>query len=456
MISNCFPLLYTIVDIETTGRFAGANGITEIAIITHDGQKTIDTFSSLVNPGVSILPFVSRLTGISNDMLKNAPRFEEIAKTIWDITKEAIFVAHSVNFDYSFLREEFKALGADFKRKKLCTVRLSRAVFPGHASYSLGTICTQLNIAVHDRHRALGDAQATVKLFEKCLANNGEHLIDRMLKRKSNDSILPTNLVPENYNSLPEKCGVYYFHDQNGKIIYIGKAINIKKRIYSHFTGSGRNKLSFIDAIANITFQLCGTELIALLFESEEIKKHFLIYNSAQKFDKGLFVITDYINQKGVKQLVITKSNHVINIVKAFGSFGEARDVMNLIKEKYNLCPKYCGMHSSTGSCFDFQLKKCKGVCDEKESIKKYNKRVEKAIASLKETETRLIIGDGRDDAENSVVIIENGFYKGYGFFAKGQEPQNVEQAKTMILTSKHTGNIHRILDSVRFAVYNS
>ena len=451
-----FLLLYAIVDIETTGRFAGANGITEIAVITHDGQKIVDTFSSLVNPGVTILPFVSRLTGISNEMLKNAPRFEEIAKTIWELTNDAVFVAHSVNFDYSFLREEFKVLGPDFKRKKLCTVRLSRSVFPGLASYSLGAICSHHNIAINNRHRALGDALATVMLFEKCLSNNGEIHIYRMLKRNSNESVLPTQLTPDKFNSLPEKCGVYYFHDKKGKIIYIGKEINIKKRIYSHFKSSGRNKLSFIDAIAVISFQLCGTELIALLFESQEIKKHFPIYNAAQKFDKGLYVITDYINQKGVRQLVITKSNHSINILKAFGSFDEAREAMNLLKENFELCPKFCSIQSTSGHCFDLHLKKCKGVCDEKESVKKYNKRVEKAIASIQEPGSRLIIGDGREDGEKSVVIIEEGFYRGYGFFEKGKEPQSLEQAKTMIFASKHTGNIHRILESVRFAVSNS
>jgi DNA polymerase-3 subunit epsilon len=439
--------LYAIVDIETNGRYASANGITEIAIVLHNGKEIVDRYSTLINPGTTIVPFISRLTGITNDMLQGAPRFHEVAKKIWEMTDNAIFVAHNVNFDYNFIREEFKELGADFKRKKLCTVRLSRAVFPGHPSYSLGEICNQLNIPISDRHRALGDALATVKLFEKCLANNGQETIDKLLKRNSNLSVLPSNLASEKFDQLPESCGVYYFHDKNGKIIYVGKAINIKKRIYSHFTGKGRNKISFTNAIFDISYQLCGTELISLLLESQEIKKHFPIYNVVQKFDRGLHVLTEYVNQKGIHQLLCTKAGKNVKAMKAFGSFEEARETMQFLIDEFGLCPKYCGLQTSTGACFDFQTKKCKGVCADKESIEKYNKRVKKAIKYIIDSESRMIIGDGRTENEKSIVLIEEGFFKGFGYYDSGMVLETIEQAREIITPFKHTGDIHRILD---------
>ena len=444
-------MIYAITDIETNGRFASSNGITEIAIVLHDGQKIIDQFSSLINPGTTILPFISQLTGITNEMLKDAPKFHEVAKKIWEMTDQAIFVAHSVNFDYSFIREEFKQLGADFNRKKLCTVKLSRTVFPGYPSYSLGEICNRLNISIRNRHRALGDALATVQLFEKCLENNGTLHIDRMLKRSTNFSTLPPNLSPEKYNELPEKCGVYYFYNSTGKIIYIGKAINIKKRIYSHFTGKGRNKLSFIDAIADVKYQLCGTELIALLHESQEIKKHFPIYNAAQKFDSGLYVLTDYFNQKGVRQLMCIKAHKNVKALKAFSNFDEARVAIQFLVDEFKLCPKFCGIHTSSDACFDYQLKKCNGVCANEEPILKYNSRVEQAIDYICEKGSKIIVGDGRSEEESSVVLIEDGFYKGFGFYEKKKRSITLSQARNIVQPFKHTVNIHRILGMFEF-----
>src|SRR4051812_40843669 len=202
---------FAIIDIETTGSYYAAHSITEIAIILHDGKKVIDSFQSLVNPETPISPFVSRLTGITNEMVAGAPRFYEIAKKVWTMTEDAVFVAHSVNFDFSFIRQEFKELGADFKRTKLCTVRTSRKIFPGHSSYSLGNICATLGIPLHDRHRAMGDAAATVKLLERCMEHDAEGFISKSLKKNSNEATLPPLLPAEVYRSLPEKTGVYYF-----------------------------------------------------------------------------------------------------------------------------------------------------------------------------------------------------------------------------------------------------
>ena len=437
---------YAIVDIETTGNFSRNHSITEIAIIIHDGKKILDTFQSLVNPETTTTPFVSRLTGITNAMLQDAPKFFEIAKKVWDLTEDAVFVAHSVNFDYSYIHEEFKSLGADFKRKKLCTVRLSRKLFPGYPTYSLGSICASLEIPFANRHRAMGDAAATAKLFELCVQADTDDVIKKMLTKNSKEALLPPNLPKDVYDNLPERTGVYYMHDVKGKVIYVGKAINIKSRIYSHFTGKG-SRLSFVPAIANITYQLCGTELIALLLESEEIKRIYPQYNVAQKFSRGNYVLTDYMDQKGVHHLLIAKNHPSLKVHGVFKSFEAAREGMYNLMAEFDLCPKYCGIQIATGACFDYQVRKCKGVCAGNESEDEYNKRVVLALKNNAGSETNMIIDQGRTLNEKSVVLIEDGVYKGFGYFNSQLEIKNTEHARDFIMPFKNTADAQRILN---------
>ncbi len=440
---------FAIVDIETTGSWSASTGITEIAILVHDGREVTDSFQSLINPGTPVLPFVTRLTGITNEMLREAPAFPEVAKKIWEMTDACVFVAHSVNFDYSYIHRAFKELGADFRRKKLCTVRLSRKIFPGYSSYSLGNICSSLGINFLDRHRAMGDALATVKLFEHCLAHDKEDVVNSSLKRNSKEAMLPPHLPKEVYETLPEKTGVYYFHDTQGKIIYVGKAINIRSRIYSHFTGKGA-RLSFINSIAGITYKLCGSELIALLLESDEIKRIYPRYNQAQKRDRGNYVLAEYTDMRGIRHLLFTKNHPSVTAIETFRSFEHAREFMFSIIDEYELCPKYCGIQTSNGACFDYHVKKCRGICAGTEGIKKYNKRVEKALNGLQSTqETRLIIDEGRTWNEKSVVVVENGIYRGFGYFDATEEIDSIDKAKTIITPFRHTADVQRILSSM-------
>ena len=439
---------FAIVDIETTGSFAGANSITEIAIILHNGKKVIDSFQSLVNPESFISPYISRLTGITNEMLTDAPRFHEIAKSVWTLTEGAIFVAHSVNFDYSFIREAFKSLGADFKRPKLCTVRLSRKIFSGHSSYSLGSICTNLGIEIKNRHRAMGDAEATVKLFELCLQNDKSDYLNKSLKRNSREALLPPNLPADVFNNLPERTGVYYFHNDKGDIIYVGKAINIRKRILSHFSGKGPTRLAFISSIANVSHTICGTELIALLLESNEIKRLYPIYNQAQKFERNNYILTDYVDQRGIQHLVFAKNNKQLKAITHFRSFDAAREFIFSIIKDFQLCPRYCGIQSISGPCLDYGLDICKGVCAGKEGVDDYNKRVTAAILKInKKLQTNIIVGEGRSMNEKSVVLVEQGVYRGFGYFSDTVEIDSLEKAKEIIDPFKHNPDVQRILD---------
>jgi len=278
-------LIYAIVDIETTGSYAANNGITELAIVLHDGKNIVRRFETLVNPMMSIPRYIQALTGITDEMTARAPLFEEIASTVFECLEDAVFIAHNVNFDYSFLKFQLAACGHDLNSKKLCTVRLGRKVFPGMPSYSLGNLCRQLNILVSNRHRAGCDADATVKLLELILANDTQGHVQAMLKGKNKEQYLPSNLPADQIDQLPYTPGVYYFHDQKGKVIYVGKAKNVKSRVRSHFSNNNPNnqKQEFLRNIYSITWQDCGTELMAYLLECIEIKRLWPKYNRSLK-----------------------------------------------------------------------------------------------------------------------------------------------------------------------------
>ncbi|WP_375242556.1 exonuclease domain-containing protein [Lacinutrix sp.] len=226
-------MFYTIIDVETSGR---TNRITEISVFKYNGDTVVDEFTSLVNPNCYIPDHITALTGIDNGTVANAPDFQDIAQQILDITEDAIFVAHNVNFDYNVIRNEFKSLNIEFNRKKLCTVRLSRKLLPGHKSYSLGKLCKDLNINANGRHRARGDAEATVILFQKLQAQEkSREVFSAFLNKNSKEATLPPNLPKEIFNAIPNSIGIYYFKNKKGEIIYVGKAKDLKKRVLSTF-----------------------------------------------------------------------------------------------------------------------------------------------------------------------------------------------------------------------------
>ncbi|MEZ4895099.1 MAG: exonuclease domain-containing protein [Saprospiraceae bacterium] len=228
--------MYAIIDVETTGGTARWERITEIAIVLHDGEKVVDTFSSLLNPDRSIPWNITQLTGITDEMVSEAPHFYEVARQIVEMTEDCIFVAHNVNFDYSFVREEFARLGYDYTRKQLCTVRLARKVFPGLSSYSLSNLKKHFGIKAEKSHRALDDTLATTKLFELILAEqDGTGSLRQLVNQGVKEAKLPEGITLERLHAIPESCGVYYFHNKAGKVIYVGKSLNIKKRLFEHF-----------------------------------------------------------------------------------------------------------------------------------------------------------------------------------------------------------------------------
>jgi DNA polymerase-3 subunit epsilon len=438
--------VYAIVDIETTGLGAKGNKITEISIFVHDGQKVVREFTSLVNPESSISYRISGLTGITNDMVRAAPKFYEIAKEVVDYTKDCIFVAHSVNFDFNVIKQEFKELGAQFKRKKLCTVRLSRKLIPGQRSYSLGNLCTNLGIPIRGRHRARGDAEATVILFEKLLDLDTNGTIDSFLNKRSRQATLPPLLSRAVINKLPHKTGVYYFKDRNGTVIYTGKALDIRQRVLSHIYSKANKELKLCSETADITFELTGNELTALLLESDEIKRLYPKYNHAQKRNAATYGISTYQDRAGITHIIYNRLKLLQNPLLKFYNQTGCRAFLEELCERYELCPKYCGLQQASGGCFHYHLKQCRGVCRNTEEIATYNVRVEEALSLLLNNRTYLIRESGRNSKEEALVLVKNGIYQGFCFVEKDLQINSIEACEPFIKGRPDNADIQRIL----------
>ncbi|MBL4577844.1 MAG: GIY-YIG nuclease family protein [Flavobacteriales bacterium] len=441
--------MYAIVDVETTGLAADRSKITDIAIFIHDGEKVIDRYSTLINPECSIPRRISMLTGITDEMVANAPKFYEVAKDIFLKTENMIFVAHNVGFDYAMIRSEFKRLGGAFQRKKLCTVRLSRKIIPGLRSYGLGNLTKSLGIKITGRHRAEGDARATVELFEKLLNDDVEGFIEKSLKIRSREATLPPNLPREVFEAIPEGTGVYYFRDETGKIIYIGKANNIKSRLLSHFSGGEKKPLAMLSRTHDITYTLTGNELVALLLESDEIKKHYPLYNRSQKRSNDVFGICEYEDKLGYRRLGYNNLRLVSEPLATFYNITEARTFITTLKEEFNLCPKLCSLQTAPSACFDYHIKKCRGACCAREKPASYNRRFKKALKSIGGgVDNYLIVGKGRAEDENTIVMVEDGRYEGFGYVSREVQIDQFEQAHEYIKPYKDNKDIQRILRS--------
>lgn len=296
--------MYCIVDLETTG--GKGNRATEIAMLKFDGEKIVDEFTALINPECSIPPFITQLTGITNEMVKDAPKFYQVAKEIVEFLEGTIFVAHNVFFDFNVLKNEFKELGYDFKIEKLCTVRLARANIPGHASYSLGRICAELGIKIEGRHRAMGDALATVELFKRILAVKPIAEVNKQ-KIGTRELALPSRLNTSAIENAPHEAGVYYLKDEKGVVLYVGKSNDIRKRLMQHFRVDLKRKkdVELKNAVAEIDYEITYNELAALVLEAYEIKRLRPLHNRALnrvRFRYGL----EMRIQKGVAEAYVT------------------------------------------------------------------------------------------------------------------------------------------------------
>ncbi|MEZ4993389.1 MAG: exonuclease domain-containing protein [Saprospiraceae bacterium] len=417
---------YAIVDIETTGGRASRDKITEIAVVIHDGQQIIDSFETLINPECYIPYGITQLTGITQEMVADAPKFYEIARRFVEITEGAIFVAHNVRFDYGFIREEFARLGYTYSRRQLCTVRLSRKAFPGLPSYSLGNLIRHFSIQVNDRHRAMADVMATVEVFERALGvEKSEQEIKQMVNLGIRESRLPKNFSIEKIHALPEACGVYYLHDEQGRVVYVGKSINIRKRIAEHFADQTEKARKLQEMVHDISYELTGSELLALLLESYEIKRLSPPVNRAQRMRNFPFVIHHYYNDAGYlcfeMARVAARDRKKLKLVSQYPTMSRAKSRLEFIFREYELCARFCQLDSGRGPCFHFHLQQCLGACIGEESPETYNQRAEVALERLSTIfeEDFFILDSGRHQDEYGIVLVQDGTYCGFGYISR-------------------------------------
>ncbi len=438
--------MYAVVDIETTGGKFNEEGITEIAIHKFDGHQIVDSFISLVNPEREIQPFVVNLTGINNKMLRNAPKFFEVAKRIIEITTDCILVAHNTSFDYRILRTEFKRLGFEFERQTLCTVELSKKLIPELESYKLGRLCRILGIPVTDRHRANGDALATVKLLQLLLDKDVEKtIITTTIKQGVQHKLTPklTSII----ENLPVKTGVYYIHKADGEIIYIGKSKNIKKRVNQHFTGTNDKSKKIQLNVVSVTYEITGNELIASLKENEEIKRNKPIYNTALKQTIYTQALYHFIDNNGYINLKIDEVDGRKKSITTFSNLQSAKSFLFRIVEEYKLCQKLTGIDNTKNNCLGYSVKTCNGACIQKEATEDYNKRVSQVInINTFENKSFVIIDKGREYDEHSAILIENGVFKGLSFFNLNFQINNIDVLQSLITPMENNRNVQHII----------
>ena len=413
--------MYVVVDLETSGGNPLRDRIIEIAAYLFDGETVVDELVTLIDPETTIPAYITTLTGITNAMVAGAPKFYEIAKRLVKLTDGCVFVAHNAPFDYGFIRNEYQRLGYVYNRPTICTVRWTRKLIPGLPSYSLGNLCQSLNIQLEDRHRAAGDALATVKLLRLLLEKNqGEEVIPVNGSVVSREKLHP-NITSTVLGALPDETGVYFLWNEKGEVIYIGKSLNIRSRIAQHITGAkSRRETEMVSATADITWEITGSEMVALLLESYHIKQQIPVYNRAQRrkgTSSGLFAAKDangYINLK-----VSTKAEEG-TLITSFSSISAGQKNLNRLVDEFELCQKLCGLYTSSGPCFHNQIGICKGACKGEEHPDDYNKRVKEALEKSDLPQASFFLLDkGPAPEQLSVVKIHCGRLVGWGFCEK-------------------------------------
>ncbi len=446
---------YAIIDIETTGGTARRDKITEIGVVITDGKKVLKTFHSLVNPERSIPPHITRITGITDDMVQDAPFFYEIAKELVEITDGTIFVAHNVRFDYGFIKEEFSKLGYTFTKRQLCTVKLSRKAFPGLRSYSLGNLISHFDIPVNARHRALEDAEATAIIFHKILESPvAMDSINQFVSAGIKEAKLPPGISMEQLHELPESPGVYYLRSEGGVILYVGKSKNIRKRVLQHFSKITSKSDRFAKRVRQVSCEETGSELIALLKESHEIKSIQPEFNRAQRTRTYPFFIHYFIDLSGYIRFEILKSSVKTRAGKNILSYHKnsvgAKSRLGGIMREFELCQNLCGLEDADHACFQYKINACSGACIKEEIPENYNERAMLGVQAIQRIieKDMIIIDKGRTHDEASVILVEDGDFKGFGYIPSSDVQYGIEELKEAIEDYPVNKEANRIIQS--------
>ncbi len=437
--------MFAVVDVETTGGHASGHRMTEIAIVISNGREVVDTYRTLLNPQQPIPLNIQTLTGITPEMVVDAPLFEEKAEEIRNFLGEHVFVAHNVNFDYAFVKSALEECGIRYNPKRLCTVRYARKLQGGLSSYSLKNLCRHFGVQNEAAHRAWGDAAATTEILQILLDQDAGLQWQQLVKKNSGEFNLPSNLPSDEYHALPATPGVYYFKDQQGKPIYIGKAKNLRKRVASHFITHKDTKRSqaFKREIYHIDYEVTGSELLAILLEDHEIRHHWPKYNMAQKNPKKRFGIFAYQSQKGCWSLGINRITSQKGYLEEYFSHNEALNRMYDLVKQFELNPTRCGFP---------EVYLPNGLKEEE-----HRQNFEKMLEEFDKRQECLIIKtQGRSKEEDGFAYVENGRFVGIGFIPRDSDIRHQEDIRLYIrqLQSSITTNglIDKILNEGNYA----
>jgi DNA polymerase III subunit epsilon len=399
-------LRFAITDIETTGSHASGNAIIEVAVLVWEDNEIVEEYQTLINPQVKLPVYISTLTGISDSMLVNAPLFEDIAEELFEVLKDSVFVAHNVSFDYTFIKAAFEHVGIQWSPPKLDSIKIARKAFPGLRSYGLSNVCLELSIRNDAAHRAMGDARATLTLFDKCINILG--LEDLMLFsiEKNKALYLPSHLDKPTFEKLPTTTGVYFLMNKSDKPIYIGKAKNIKKRVHQHFSTNAKSARmqAFMTEICDVQYTETGTEILALLIEDQNIRTHWPKQNGAQKKKPLQFHILLYTDQTGYDRLAIQTSGKYQGSVRSFSSMSKATAWLYQIAEEGQIDHRLLGLNM-----FD--------TSKQLPEVEEHNTRLKTTLEVNRAALPSYILkGKGRNESEESFIYIERQRIIGYGF----------------------------------------
>jgi len=369
---------YVLLDLETTGTTPTQDRITEIGLIRYENGIEVGRWNTLVNPEVSISPFIQRLTGITQDMVNHAPAFQEISDTLLEWLDDAVLCAHNVRFDYGFLKNEFKRIGVTFQNKLLCTVKLSRRLYPQHHSHSLNAIIERFQLVCNQRHRAMGDTEMMAAFIKASIRELGESAVQETAKTLLKQQAIPTGLDHPDIHTIPETCGVYLFHGDSA-LLYVGKSVSLRSRVFNHFQGDHRStkEMRIAQEIKRVEYRITSGELGALLLESRLIKELQPIHNRQLRRERQLcaWQVSSDPNAKPLVTLINDSDidwRATENVYGTFKTKRQAVEVLNKLADEYGLCDKALGLEKGSGVCFAHQLKHCKGLCAGQESAESH------------------------------------------------------------------------------------
>jgi DNA polymerase-3 subunit epsilon len=375
-----------VVDLETTGTAATADRITEIGIVRVENGAIAEEWSSLVNPETPIPEEIQALTGITNDMVRGAPTFRELANEVNKRLDDHLFIAHNARFDYAFIKNEFRRVGISYTADVLCTVRLSRKLYPGHASYGLDALIARHNLHDEQRHRALGDARLAWRFIETALREHAHEDVAAIIKAQLKMPSLPPQLDAGALANLPEGPGVYLFYGVNDLPIYIGKSVNVRDRVRSHFSSDHRqsNDVRLSMEIRRIEFEETAGEFGALLRESELIKKVMPLRNLRLRRNQQMVFVK--LRDENLPAEIVAMGdvdlNEVAGLYGPFSAKPRAKALLQNLAADHALCWKALGVQSIDGPCFARQIKRCAGFCEGRETMALHNARLREALAA--------------------------------------------------------------------------